>query len=90
MTIKNIRVKFDLVGELLGSESLTYLRIKDQYGTEFWGVIDDYREVDHLDETIEQFRERVLVAYEVSNALYEIKKQEELEPWEKSEDWWKK
>ena len=90
MIIKNIKTNFELFGELIDSESLTYLKIKLKDNSIVWGMIDDYREIDHLEDCLEQFRARVLIAYEITNALYEIKQKEKQLPWERDEDWWKK
>ena len=90
MKVKNITTNFDLTGELIDSVNLTYLKIKFDNGKTKYELIDHYRDIEYLEESLEQFRKRVLCAYEVSNALYEIAEQEELPPWERPEDWWKK
>jgi hypothetical protein len=87
MRIKNIKTNFDLCGELIDSESLTYLLIIFDNGIKKYEVIDNYREINHLHETLEEFRYRVLIHYEVSNALYDVK---DKKIWERDEDWWKK
>jgi len=89
MFIKNIKTNFDLTGELIDSESLTYLKIRFTDKIIKYGLIDDYREINHLEETVEEFRERVLIAYEITNVLYEINEDENRPPWEKRENWWK-
>lgn len=89
MIVKNIRTNFDLVGELIDSESLTYLLIKFNNGAIKFDLIDYYRDIDYPEDTLEQFRERVLCSYEVSRILEEIKEQEKNPTWERDSNWWK-